>query len=362
MLALQWLKYPQAQVIIFDKDRSARAATLAVGGSYFEPGNHDASVAFQPLGHLDTQADITWANEFVQALFLAQGLAPSPTLKQAIAKAIEILSTEHPPEERTITMLSHRLESFDREYTLPLQPYQMGGSYGQIFDAAEDRVSPTAWTLIEMGHLMQMGAPVIVPALLYLFRRVEQQLTGAPTLLILDEAWLFLSHPVFAERLQAWLKTLRKKNVFVVFATQEVADASRNPALQSTILSACPTKIYLADPEATTPAMAADYERLGLSPTEIETIAGMAKKRDYYVRSTLGRRVFTLALGPAQLTFAGMASERDHRFLDQMVATREPGDYAQAMLEHRGVTWAVQALREQQGDIRSSPPGGGRRA
>ena len=100
------------------------------------------------------------------------------------------------------------------------------------------------------------GAAAIVPALFYLFRRVEQQFTGAPTLLILDEAWLFLTHPVFAQRLQSWLKTLRKKNVFVIFATQEVADASRNSALQSTILSACPTKIFLADPEAMTPAMA----------------------------------------------------------------------------------------------------------
>jgi type IV secretion system protein VirB4 len=39
LLMLQWLKYPNAQVLVFDKDRSARAATLAVGGRVFEPGN-----------------------------------------------------------------------------------------------------------------------------------------------------------------------------------------------------------------------------------------------------------------------------------------------------------------------------------
>lgn len=345
MLALQWLKYPKAQVIIFDKDRSARAATLAVGGSMFEPGSDEAPVAFQPLARLEAPSDRVWASEFVLALFVAQGVSPSPILKQAVAKTIDILAEEHLPGERTLSLVAHRLESFDPAFALALGPYVTGGSFGQIFDASEDRVSPTPWTLVEMGRLMQLGAAAIVPALLHLFRRIEQQFTGAPTLLILDEAWLFLSHPVFAERLQAWLKTLRKKNVFVVFATQEVADASRNAALQSTILSACATLIFLADAKATTAAMAEDYGRLGLTPTEIELLASMTPKRQYYLRQTAGQRVFSLALGPAQLTFAGMSSERDHRFLDDMVQTRRPHEYTRAMLEHRGVDWAVAELR-----------------
>jgi type IV secretion system protein VirB4 len=132
-----------------------------------------------------------------------------------------------------------------------------------------------------------------------------------------------------------------------VFATQEVADALRNPLLQSTILSACATKIFLADPEAMTPAMSSDYAKLGLTPDEIRTLSQMAKKRDYYLRSTAGRRIFQLGLGPAQLAFSGMSSESDQRFLDRMVATRTPDEYAEAMLEHRGVEWAVAALRQQ---------------
>ena len=43
-------------------------------------------------------------------------------------------------------------------------------------------------------------------------------------MLILDEAWLFLDDPVFAARIRQWLKTLRKKNVSVIFATQSLAD------------------------------------------------------------------------------------------------------------------------------------------
>ena len=39
LLAMQWLRYPGAKVVIFDKDRSARAATMAAGGTYYEPGD-----------------------------------------------------------------------------------------------------------------------------------------------------------------------------------------------------------------------------------------------------------------------------------------------------------------------------------
>ena len=122
--------------------------------------------------------------------------------------------------------------------------------------------------------------------------------------MIIDEAWLFLSHPVFASRLQGWLKTLRKKNVYVVFATQEVADATSKPELMSTILSACHTKIFLPDDEALAPAMAEAYGRVGLSSAEIEILAKSQKKRDYYYRSVKGRRLFQLNLGPLALSDA----------------------------------------------------------
>jgi type IV secretory pathway VirB4 component len=58
----------------------------------------------------------------------------------------------------------------------------------------------------------------------YLFHRLEERFDGRPTLLILDEAWVFLDHPLFAARIREWLKVLRKKNVAVIFATQSLAD------------------------------------------------------------------------------------------------------------------------------------------
>ena len=76
---------------------------------------------------------------------------------------------------------------------------------------SSDQLRMSSWLHIEMGHLMALGEEVIVPALDYLFHRVEQSFDGSPTLMILDEAWLFLKHPIFASRLQDWLKTLAQE-------------------------------------------------------------------------------------------------------------------------------------------------------
>ena len=238
-------------------------------------------------------------------------------------------------------MLGPELGAVLRPYTLDVE----AGRFGQIFDSDEDQVTSGAWTHFEMGFLMSLGEEAIVPALAYLFHRVEQSLDGSPTLFILDEAWLFLKHPMFAGRLQEWLKTLRKKNVYVVFATQEVADAANSPILP-TILSSCPTKIYLPNDEALTPAIAAAYAGFGLSDTELRILAEAQKKRDYYYRSVRGRRLFTLNLSPVALAFVATSSPEDQRFLDQLVETASPEQYAELILRHRGLTEAADHLAQ----------------
>jgi len=270
MLELQWLKYPGARVVIFDKDRSARAATLAIGGNYYEPGGEQAPLAFQPLAGIESMGERIWAAGFMLLLLQEQGVTGSPALKKEIDKALEnLVSSDR--SHRTLTVFRDLAQS--REIRDALHPYVIEGSYGQLFDADHEEMHAGFWQMIEMGSLMSMPKDAIIPALYYLFHRVEQLFDGSPALLVLDEAWLFLK--------QNWLKTLRKKNVAVVFATQEVADAASSP-IMATILSACHTKIYLPDEEALTPGMARAYDTFGLSGTEIALLARARKKQDYY--------------------------------------------------------------------------------
>jgi type IV secretion system protein VirB4 len=60
---------------------------------------------------------------------------------------------------------------------------------------------------------------------MYLFHRIEERLDGSPTMILVDEGWKALDDAIFAARLRDWLKTLRKRNAIVGFATQSARDA-----------------------------------------------------------------------------------------------------------------------------------------
>ena len=175
---------------------------------------------------------------------------------------------------------------------------------------------------------------------------MEDRFDGRPTLLILDEAWLFLDHPVFAARLRDWLKTLRKKNVAVVFATQSLADiegASIAPAL----IESCPTRIFLPNERALEPTAQAIYRRFGLNDRQIDILAKATPKRDYYYTSPLGCRLFELGLGEVALAFCGAASPADQKLMDQCLEADAEAGFARSWLELKQLGWAADLLAEQ---------------
>src|SRR3546814_4644087 len=119
-----------------------------------------------------------------------------------------------------------------------------------------------------------------LPILLsYLFHRIEGRLDGSPTLIIIDEGWLVLDSPLFAAQLREWLKTLRKKNASVVFATQSLADIE-TPVIAPPIIESCPTRIFLPNDTALAPPILAISRRFGLIDPQIETLRQAATKRD----------------------------------------------------------------------------------
>jgi type IV secretion/conjugal transfer VirB4 family ATPase len=337
-LALQHRRFHGARVVIFDKDRSARAATMAVGGKYYEPGREDSPVAFQPLARIDEPAERIWAAQFILTLLAAQGYSATSAHKETIDHTLAIMAAK-PPRQRRLCHFVDQLGN--QELAQVLRPYTIAGNYGQIFDADHEDIENTDWVMIEMGHLMQLGEAVIVPALAYLFHRIEAAFTGALTLLLLDEAWLFLEHPVFQARLRSWLKTLRKANVYVVFATQEVADFVNSP-LMPTVLAACDTRIILPDPQASVPGIVEGYRKLKLNDTQIALIQHSEKKKHYLYMSPKGCRRYSLNPGPAQLAFA-MSNARDQEVLDNIEATVPRQHWAEAILRHAGpsAAWAA---------------------
>jgi len=338
-LALQFRRYPGSRILAFDMGRSIRATILGLGGEHYDlgrSGEEGGEIAFEPLARIDQGGYRAWASEWIEGRLRHEGVAVGPPEKDAVWSALNSLASA-PVEQRTMTGLSVLLQS--NALRQALQPYVLGGAHGRLLDADLDRLGSADVQGFEMEELMHSKAATQA-VLSYLFARFDERFEGAPTLLILDEAWLFLDDPMFAARIRQWLKTLRKKNVSVIFATQSLADI-KDSTIAPAIVESCASRIFLPNPQATEPQIRVIYEGFGLNSRQIDIVAQAQPKRDYYYQSRLGNRVFDLGLGPVALAFAGASSPEDLRAVDAVLASVPASDFAAAWLHHRGLDWAA---------------------
>ena len=220
-----------------------------------------------------------------------------------------------------------------------LGPYTLEGAYGRLLDGSSEQLASTDVLHVEMEQLMQHKA-LVAPVLTYLFHRLEARFDGRPTLLILDEAWTFLDDALFAARIREWLKTLRKKNVSVVFATQSLADIERS-TIAPALIESSPTRIFLPNDRALEPQARAIYERFGLNARQIEILSLAAPKRDYYAQTARGNRLFELGLGPVALALCGSSSPDDQRLIDRCLGEGGSNQFAQHFLKAKELAWAA---------------------
>lgn len=339
-IAMQWLRYPEAQVFYFDKGASSRASTLLAGGEFFVLGGDQTDLAFQPLADIETAEDRTWAQEWVQDVVAAEGVEITPPVKEEIWSALRNLASG-PVEQRTLTLLAATIQ--DQAVKSALAPFTLAGPHGQLLDAQENVRIGARWQTFEMSELIGMKA-ALQPVLTYIFRTLEGRFDGRPTLLVLDEAWLFLDQGAFAAKIREWLKTLRKFNVAVVFATQSLADVARS-SIAPALIESCPTRVFLPNPDAHTPQIAELYAAFGLNAQQLRIVASATPKRDYYYQSSAGNRLFELGLGPIALAAVGASSPGDQKLLDQVLGARGADTLPAGYYAARGLAEVADFLR-----------------
>ncbi|MBO1361096.1 conjugal transfer protein TrbE [Acetobacter sacchari] len=342
-MAMQFRRYAGARIFAFDFGGSIRAATLAMGGDWHDLGGALAQdgndpVALQPLARVEEPGERAWAAEWVATLLEREGVAVAPDLKEHLWSALTSLASA-PVVERTITGLSALLQSLALKQAL--QPYCVGGPWGQLLDAEHERLGVADIQAFEIEGLIGSGAASAM--LSYLFHRIEDRFDGSPTLLIIDEGWLALNDRAFAGQLREWLKTLRKKNASVIFATQSLADIDASP-IAPALIESCPTRVFLPNDRALEPQITTIYRRFGLNDRQIEILSRATPKRDYYCQSRRGNRLFDLGLSEVALAFTAASSPGDQAAIDRIFARDGRDGFAAAWLVHKGVEWAVEML------------------
>ena len=351
LIALQFRRYPNSQIFAFDFGGSIRAAALAMKGGWHDLGGGlsdgaSALVALQPLARIDDAAERGWAAEWIAAILTREKIDMTPEAKDHLWSALTSLASA-PIGERTLTGFSVLLQS--QSLKRALQPYCLGGPFGRLLDAETERLGTTSVQVFETEGLIGTGAAPAVLA--YLFHRIESHLDGRPTLLIIDEGWLALDDEGFAGQIREWLKTLRKKNASVVFATQSLSDIDGS-AIAPAIIESCPTRLFLPNERAIEPQITAIYRRFGLNDRQIEILARATPKRDYYCQSRRGNRLFELGLDEFALAFTAASSKADQAMIERVLAEHGREGFVTGWLAARGLAWAadlIPGLRLQEG-------------
>jgi type IV secretion system protein VirB4 len=346
LLAAQWRRYPQGQVYFFDKGGSCKVLTLAVGGDYYDLGAAEGGLSFQPLSRVQEPSERLWAQEWLLDILDREGVKADPALKEELWRVLELLGACE-ARDRTLSSLTNLLQH--RLAKEALRRYTLQGPYGHLLDANQDQLNTGSWQAFETEQLMQSKAATAA-VLTYLFHRLEERFAaestgGRPTLLVLDEAWVFLADGLFAATIHQWLKVLRKRNVAVIFATQSLSDIADSPIAPALIENSL-TRIFLPNARAMEPAVRKVYESFGLSEQQLRLLASAVPKKDYYYQSREGSRLFELGLGPLALAFCGASSQGDRTLASQILRDCPREDFARRFLSGRGLEGQAALLEE----------------
>jgi type IV secretion system protein VirB4 len=277
-LAAQAQKFAP-RMVLFDKDRGAEVFVRGIGGTYSRiAAGHPTG--FNPLALPDTPANRAFLRDWLGVMLEASG----PEELALIAGAVDAAYANDPSLRRLVhfrELLAGSRRPAPGDLASRLDAWIGGGEHGWLFDNEHDRLDLSCKTLgFDMTALLDTPR-LRTPVMMYLFHRIEERLDGEPTMILIDEGWKALDDPVFAARIRDWLKTLRKRNALVGFATQSARDALES-RISAALVEQTATMIFMPNARA----RAEDYcEGFGLTAHELELIRTLpAQSRCFLIR------------------------------------------------------------------------------
>ena len=292
-LAAQAQKF-SPRTILFDKDRGAELFVRGIGGRY-DSIRAGEPTGFNPMALADTPGNKAFLRDWLSVLLKAEGPEEDATIAAAVDAAYandaslrrlrhfrELLSDTRRPQPGD---LADRLGAWIGE-----------GENAWLFDNAEDRLDLTARVLgFDMTALLE-NPKLRTPTMMYLFHRIEERLDGKPTMILIDEGWKALDDEIFAARIRDWLKTLRKRNALVGFATQSARDALES-RISTALVEQTATMVFMPNSRA----RPEDYcDGFGLTSHELALIRTLpAHSRCFLVRQPDASVVVRLDLSGA---------------------------------------------------------------
>ena len=297
-LAAQAQKFAP-RTILFDKDRGGELFIRGIGGRYdrISPGE---PTGFNPLALPDTPANRAFLRDWLAVLLKADGPEEFALISSAVDAAYQNdASLRRLRHFKELLAGAKRPEPGDLADRLGAWIGSIGGDGGEhawLFDNEQDLLDLDQRVLgFDMTQLLE-NPRLRTPVMMYLFHRIDERLDGQPTMILIDEGWKALDDEVFAARIRDWLKTLRKRNALVGFATQSARDALES-RISTALVEQTATMVFLPNSRA----RPEDYcDGFGLTEHELALIRSLpAHSRCFLVRQPDASVVVRLDLSGA---------------------------------------------------------------
>ncbi|MFZ1742621.1 MAG: VirB4 family type IV secretion/conjugal transfer ATPase [Pontixanthobacter sp.] len=292
-LAAQAQKF-NPRTILFDKDRGAELFVRGIGGRY-DRINAGTPTGFNPMALPDTPINRAFLRDWLGVLLKAGG----PEELSIVSAAVDATYANDPSLRRMRhfkELLSGSRRPQPGDLADRLAAWIGDGEHGWLFDNEYDKLDLGNRVLgFDMTALLE-NPKLRTPTMMYLFHRIEERLDGHPTMILIDEGWKALDDDVFAARIRDWLKTLRKRNALVGFATQSARDALESK-ISTALVEQTATMVFMPNSRA----RAEDYcDGFGLTEHELELIRSLpAHSRCFLVRQPDASVVVRLDLSGA---------------------------------------------------------------
>ncbi len=263
--------YPRT--FFFDKDRGAEIFIRAIGGHYdvLRPGT---PTGFNPLQLPENATNQAFLRQWLSQLLTPAGGQLTADENAIIASAVDA-NFGQPTEYRQLRYLVELLAGGARpirgDLASRLAPWYGSGEHAWLFDNSADQLNLDTRTAgFDMTALLD-NPTLRTPAMMYLFHRVDERLDGSPSMIVIDEGWKALDDDIFVRRLKDWMKTIRKRNGVVGFATQSASDAIESK-IAATIIEQSATQLFMSNPKA----QASDYcDGFGLTAHELDLVRSL---------------------------------------------------------------------------------------
>lgn len=265
------------KLFYFDLNQSSKAFIKAMSGRYynlgFEVGSSE-SLQLNPLSLAKNEANKIFLIEWFKSLVIFAKDRPPQEQIDAVAQIVDKIFAEN------VSTLAAAVKLFNVPETIAVYEklkIWVNGRLSHIFNSEVE----TSWSdqviAFDCTALINQK-PVLIPVVNYLLQRIEENLDGKPSIVVLDEAWNLIDNPIFTPQVAGFLERMKQKNCVVIFISSD-SDAINSSDIIFEIKRSLACEIYTANPQP-------DYyykSVLELTDDEIEIIKMMHDDEKHFI-------------------------------------------------------------------------------